>query len=58
MDKQNYVFDHMKQHPILANNHKFWEMTPEEMRLNSLQRAHKLWELNKEKYFTEFDPMQ
>jgi hypothetical protein len=32
-------------------------MTPEEARKNSLERAHKFWELNKEKYFTEFNPM-
>jgi len=47
----------MKSAPdVLPNHHKFLEMTPDEQRTDLWKRMNKLNEIDRKRYFSEFDP--
>jgi len=48
----------MNTHPEILHNHpNFYEYSPDEQREDLLKRAQCLYKLNKEKYFTKYNPV-
>jgi hypothetical protein len=45
------VFDDMRDHPEIANTHKFYDMSREDQKSHLMKRAFLLYKLNKELYF-------
>lgn len=45
----------MESDPILVNTHKWYDMTREEQLELNFQRARRIYELNKEKYYHNYN---
>ena len=59
LDQQRGWLEDMRKAPdLLPAHHRFYEMTPDEQREHLGQRMLKLSEIDRAKYFTEFDPMR